>query len=405
VCRPGAGGATDFALSEILAPLERHKRDLVVVQNLQQNGGYGHQYTTTLTGYESLDRGYPRLYARGISVDQLLAQRLAGKTPLPSLELGVGVVDGRDTISSVSWTAAGIPAPPENDPFKLFARLFSSGTPRAQAELQRLSTGRRSVMDGLLAQLGTLRRQVGSADRAVLAEYLQSVRAIEQQMAALAARRCAPPPIGAEPPAVRDKPWWLVTESFPEVTRLQIALAVAALACDLTRVVTITVANAGGYFRMLPWIPELPKGVDWHGISHMVEKGQDAPLAAIERWHYGELAGLIDALAAAREADGRSLLFHTLVLANNEYGANGPVRFVSATKNFTHQTRFMPYLLLGQAGGALATGRNLVYPVDDDGKGLRQNRLLVSILNALGHPDTSFGDPTVAQGPLPDLLA
>src|SRR5262245_96931 len=46
-CKPGPGGDTDFELSEILQPLERHRRDLVVVQNLQQNGGYGHQFATT----------------------------------------------------------------------------------------------------------------------------------------------------------------------------------------------------------------------------------------------------------------------------------------------------------------------------------------------------------------------
>ena len=40
----------DFELSEILSPLERHRADMVVVQNLAQRGITGHQFVTSLTG-------------------------------------------------------------------------------------------------------------------------------------------------------------------------------------------------------------------------------------------------------------------------------------------------------------------------------------------------------------------
>jgi len=41
--------ATDFTLSEILAPLARHKGDMVGVQNLRKFSGYAHEYQACFT--------------------------------------------------------------------------------------------------------------------------------------------------------------------------------------------------------------------------------------------------------------------------------------------------------------------------------------------------------------------
>jgi hypothetical protein len=71
----------------------------------------------------------------------------------------------------------------------------------------------------------------------------------------------------------------------------------------------------------------------------------------------------------------------------------------------------MPYLIFGQAGGSIKTGRNLVLPFQDNsefqrsqGNGLSHTRLLVSILNALGYDDTTFGNPQHAEGNVPGLV-
>jgi len=88
------------------------------------------------------------------------------------------------------------------------------------------------------------------------------------------------------------------------------------------------------------------------------------------------------------EADGQSLLDHSVVLWCNELG-----------KGNSHTKRDIPYVLAGGAGGALPTGRYLRYGEAPHGN------LFVSILNAVGVPDTSFGDPDFCTGPLPGLLA
>ena len=94
----------------------------------------------------------------------------------------------------------------------------------------------------------------------------------------------------------------------------------------------------------------------------------------------------------------------SLVLNNDEYGPNGPISFLNPKSNYSHYALMMPYLTAGQAGGALKSGRNLVYAVDKEGKGPPHAQLLVSVLNAMGIPDQTFGDPMAKQGPLPRML-
>ena len=91
----------------------------------------------------------------------------------------------------------------------------------------------------------------------------------------------------------------------------------------------------------------------------------------------------------------------------NEYGPNGAIPSLGlATTNNSHMTKMMPILLFGKAGGALKTGRWVVTPLvtPNQGEGRHINQLLVSILNAFGIPDQSFGDPMAMKGPLPGVF-
>ena len=410
---------TDFTLSEILKPLERHQADMVVVQNLMQYDTNGHQYVTSLTGYDYVDLGTPKYLSRGVSLDQYVAQQLAGATPLASLELGV--CEAEDGQGAVSWSAAGKSVVAEASPFKVYARLMGGGsaTVTDAAEAERLLAHRRSLIDTVLDPLSELEKRLGSEDRASVENYLESVRGVERELTALQTRlgSCNVPEVGPDPSTPGQTPWWQDRRNAPALLTLQRKLAVTALACDLTRVVTLTVAGSFGGTRTFDYINGVSQQLDWHGFSHEVEKGNDEELTLIETWHAEQLALLIDDLKAVSEPGGTSLLNNTLVLTNNEYGSNGPVSTLPADPksglqvNLTHVPKLMPYLLFGQCGGALATGRNLVLPFKGDtelersqANGYSHTRLLVSILNALGFEDTTFGNPSYAEGGVPGLL-
>ena len=81
------------------------------------------------------------------------------------------------------------------------------------------------------------------------------------------------------------------------------------------------------------------------------------------------------------------MLDNTLVLWCNEL-----------SRGNVHSHDHMPFVLAGGAGGALRTGRFLSY-----GKSVSHNNLLVSCMNLMGVPGTTFGDPAFCTGPLANL--
>ena len=107
-------------------------------------------------------------------------------------------------------------------------------------------------------------------------------------------------------------------------------------------------------------------------------------LAKIQTWHVQKLAYLINRLKSTAEGGG-SVFDSTLVLQGSEVSTG------------LHTRNDMPWLLAGNLGGKLRTGRFLEFPH------LPHNNLLLSVVNAFGVPATSVGIPDLCTGPLPGL--
>ena len=88
-----------------------------------------------------------------------------------------------------------------------------------------------------------------------------------------------------------------------------------------------------------------------------------------------------------REGSG-TMLDNVLLMWGNQLGRGN-----------SHSLNDAPFILLGQAGGYFKTGRFLRY----QGKA-PHNNLLVSIMNAMGVPDQTFGQPDWCTGPLKELI-
>jgi hypothetical protein len=124
-------------------------------------------------------------------------------------------------------------------------------------------------------------------------------------------------------------------------------------------------------------------------------------LKEISRWEVNHVATLLKRLDQTQEADGRTILDNTLAYFNSEI-SDGNV----------HRKYDMPVLLAGSAGGRLKvdgthhmyTRMNFPRPNLGPSGGPHGIKLFVSIMNAFGIPDQTFGDGT-ASGPLTELLA
>lgn len=389
---PG-GGETDFVgsselLSPILAPLAERRADLVIIQGLDQQGagGDGHQNGIggMLTG-ASLNPGPfagvgapPAGWASGPSVDQRIALAQAGLTKLRSLELGVQV-GSADNWGRMCYGAANQPLPPEDDPAAVYARVFAD-LHTDPAVLARLRARRKSILDSVGGEYARVAAAVSAADRQRLDAHLTSVRELEMRLTASQAvggAACADPVVTPVDARAND--------SYPTVGALQLDLLAMALACDITRVVSLQWSRSVSQTRF-SWL-----GITeaHHDLSHRGDDDAGAvdKLTRINRWYAEQLAFLLGKLKATPDGDGGTLLDNTLVLWCNELA-----------KGNTHSRRGASYLLAGQAGGALRTGRFLRYA------GGPHNDLLVSLLNAMDVPDRTFGKADWCNGPLAGLL-
>ena len=382
-----SGGETDFELSPILSPLAPHRDKLIVIRGLQQTGGGGDGHQSGMGGMltgRTLNPGPfggmqapPVGWASGPSVDQRIAEVIGGETKLRSLELGVQV-GAADNWGRMCYRAADQPLPPEDDPAAVYARVFAElHTDPAILAAERARS--KSILDGVAAEYVRISAELGSHDRQRLDAHLTAVREVEERLtrvATVSGASCRDPVV---PNVAKND-----NDAYPAVGAVQMDLLAMALACDVTRVASLQWSRAVSQTRFT-WLG-IAEG--HHDLSHLGDDDAGAvdKLTRIEEWYATELAGLLDRLAAIPEGDG-NVLDNTIVLCCSELA-----------KGNTHSRQDAGYLLAGSGGGALRTGRFLRYD-----SSVTHNGLLISLLNAMGVPDRTFGNAEWSNGPLAGL--
>src|SRR6266404_5062380 len=174
----GSGAA--MTLSKSLAPLEPLKHKINVVNGLFNKPAVGMGIHPGQTG--NLLSGVPiqkgPIVRSGITMDQVLANRLGQDTPQPSIVLAceqpmTGYHETNFSMaysSHISWQNADSPVPNEVYPSLAFDNLFDNQGSRRNL----------SILDRVREQAAALNNQVSHADRAKLDEYLTSVREVER---------------------------------------------------------------------------------------------------------------------------------------------------------------------------------------------------------------------------------
>lgn len=316
-------------------------------------------------------------WADGISVDQAVVKAAAANTLLPSLELGVRALDN-DVQGRIAYAGPGQPLPPINNPLDAFNRLFSM-LGASSATLDALRQNRRSVLDTVQSQFASFSPRLSADDRQKLDAHLTLVRDVERRFTETTTERACSAP-SAPPTLDPTNP-----SDMPLIADLELDMLAAAFACDLTRVASFQISTSLNRIAY-PWLNN--STMEGHTLSHAGPSDVEAhdELVSRQTWHAARLAHLLARLAEIPEADGTSVLDNTLILWGNE-----------VSQGNTHSHANMPFLL---AGGSwyFRTGRYVQY------QGAPHNNLLVSVLNAMGVPATSFGDPEFCSGALSGLV-
>jgi len=326
-------------------------------------------------------------------MDQIAAGRIGNMTLLPSLELGIDpVTTGVDTNvgftrlygSHISWSTPTSPLAKEINPRFAFDRLFRSNSKRKAGD----ASNEKSVLDAVLADAKRLRSKVGVADQRKLDEYFESVRSVEKRIEFDAKRTAGE--YKSDPLVQReiDKLGGRIDDYYKdparaserrgnhtEHVRLMMDIMVLAFWTDSTRIGTFMFGNAvsGHNFSFLEGV----RG-SHHEISHHENKDEKLQqYKLINAWHVTQYAYMLERMRSIKEGDG-TLLDNSMILLG-----------AGMRDGNAHDPHNLPIVLAGKGGGALATGRHLVYP-----KKTPLCNLYRSMLTRVGAPVEHLADST-----------
>jgi len=320
--------------------------------------------------------------AGGPSIDQYIASRLSAEgadTARKVLNLGAYASHGKYTI----WRGASDPVPPDNDPWGLFDQLFAGAqvqAPAAGADMGRRKAMRKTVIDLTYKQIDRFKLRLGTTDKQTIDAYLSSIHDLEKELQVIKpVANCNPPDLGARPNLEVDNfQDFSNSDNYPRVVRAQMDIALAAFAADVTRVVTIELANSISNHIVPTWLGLKPAGDrgggvgdhnNHHSISH---RGGDDQLKLSE-WYHQQFAYLIQKAKSVTEGDA-SMLDNSAILITNDARNGG-----------AHSTDNIPWMLAGKCGGYFASpGRHLTRDVS-------QRRVLCELALAMGIDPSQLG--------------
>jgi hypothetical protein len=365
---------TEYMLPRGLRGLERHKKDITIIQNLtNQFSNEAHWGSTFyLTGANRYAEP-GQSFNNSISVDQVAAEQLGKETRFTSIQLGCENAEGsgHGPGLSMSWNKQGNPMAGLNNPVAAYHRLFSDNNTPLE-EQQAMLKQKRSVLDTVLENAKSMNHDLSKIDNDKLEEYFQSIREIEVRLS-------------------KEEQWLDVPKVKPtdplmepqgnikgyEEVKLMYDIMIAAMQVDATRVMT--------YRQPVDtFIRSLGASISGHNMSHYTN-GSRLSVSEMRDEKQTELfAHLIDKLKTTKESDGSSL-FDNISLS---YGSN--IESIHYLKN-------CPTIITG-GGAGVNHGRHLVM---EDSKTPLSN-LWLSLLQGTGIKAESHGD---SDGVIEELFA
>jgi len=366
-----SGSGDSFQIGRMMQTLEPFKNYVTTFENIENNAALGSVHTFNPATWLSCVRpGEGSIPELATTLDQVIAQQLGQETALPSLEMAtettVQVAAGNGGFYAVttSFASPNQPLPMEFNPRKVFIQLM--GPYDSQEERAMILDKNSSILDMIADRTKALQNELGSGDREILSNYLDTVREIERRVQIASNQDMSGIDVPAAPVGV--------FEDFDEQITMMFDLAALAYQADLTRVLTLVMA-AEGTDRTYPHV-----GMNggFHPTSHHTnDRVRIEELIKVQTYHMEHFARFVQKLADTPDGDG-SILDHSLFL----YGSN-------MGNSNQHDNYPLPEILVGGASGAHKGGKNVTPP-----ERTPLANIHLTILDKLGIPQESFGNST-----------
>lgn len=358
-----------FPLSPTLAPLEPVRDKITLFTKLDRvkvAGTDGHaQAGACWLSSAAPDELSPAGYPLKRTIDQIMAEEAGKQTAFRSLELSCNPYeDNRESVyfDNISWYGHGHVARSLRDPRAVFDRLFATN--------ESVATG--STLDLILEDARSLNRRLGRRDQEKLDEYLDSVRAVEQQIERVRARQASIDALKLQPPV---KPWQAMQRD--EFIQVMGDLMILALQTDLTRVATL-MTGPERWGSPLTVHGLFDKPVQHHGMTHAQGKENvRKELEQLDKFHVEQFARLVSKMDAIKEGEGS--LLDSMMFTLGSGLSSGEL----------HIYTDLPTVVAGSGGGRFATNRHVRSP-----EGTPIANLWLTMIRNMGVKLGEVGDST-----------
>ncbi len=308
-----------------------------------------------------------------VGLDQLIAEHTKQYCRQPSLTLSVDAGTGYlSRTATLSYALDGSPVPAENNPRRIFNRLFRADAGANGAEHENLQR-RMKLVDAVTGSAKALDQNLGQTDRARMDQYLTSLSEIENRLAS--DDRWIDVPLKQQ-----DYSGLTLDASSDgdpaEFYKTMYDLIALAFDADITRSVTFMLSREDGMGIADTFPIRLGLSTTHHRLSHVTDKEGQLDFSRYDLFLSQQLAHFLQKLSGYKDRNG-SVLDNTIVM----FGSGAST---------THNVHNLPTLIAG--GGAMRVKHGAYWKGGD--REMRMSNVHLSILRTMGIDEASFADST-----------
>jgi hypothetical protein len=305
-------------------------------------------------------------------LDQVVASATKQYCRQPSLVLSIDAGTGYlSRTGTISYNLEGRPIPAENNPRRVFDRLFRGDRSSLKAEHERLQK-RVKLVDAVAKSARSLDEKLGKTDRERMDQYMTSLNEVESRL--IASEKWIDIPLKKQDYS------HLNLDATPEgepadYYRTMFDLIALAFDADITRTIAFMLNREDGMGISDTFPLKMGLSKTHHNLSHATDKEGQLHFAKYDLFLSQQLAHFFERLKSYQDRNG-AVLDNTIVL----YGSGAST---------THNSHNLPTLIAGGANMGLKHGSYW------RGTGeTRMSNVYLSILRSLGVEHESFADST-----------
>jgi hypothetical protein len=312
----------------------------------------------------------PGMY-NSVGLDQMIALHTKQHCRQPSLVLSIDAGTGfLSRTGTISYSLEGKPIPAENNPRRIFNRLFRGDRVSIEAERDKLKN-RIKLVDAVLENARAFNKKLGRSDRQKMDQYLTSLNEVESRL--IASEKWIDIPLKKQD--VSHLELDATSEGEPkDYYRTMFDLIALAFDADITRSVAFMLNREDGMGISDTFPLKLGLSRTHHSLSHANDKEGQMQFAKYDRFLSEQLAYFFKRLQSYKDKDG-SVLDNSIVL----YGSGAST---------THNSTNLPTMVAGGANMGLKHGTYWRK------EGTPLSNVFVSILQSMGIEQSSFADST-----------